>query len=180
MDPVISGVTIIQLVQTIAQASALLYKYAVSVSKAESSYQTLLDELSSILGVLTTVMEIEKDPSLPDNLRDVLSKLMAKDGPVTKLQGELKNLLLANEQESKKMGTVSKLMWPFKEKKAAAIAERLRGFYRDITTVLAIDSRNMLMEVDREVKEVSQGVKEVGRGVKEVNQESRIKRHAES
>jgi hypothetical protein len=39
------------------------------------------------------------------------------------------------------MGKMSKLMWPFKEKKAAAIAERLKGFYRDITTVLAIDSR---------------------------------------
>ncbi|KAG2076222.1 hypothetical protein BDR04DRAFT_1149271 [Suillus decipiens] len=112
-------------------------------------------------------MEIEKDPSLPDNLRDVLSKLMAEDGPVTKLQGELTKLL-PNEQENKKMGTVSKLMWPFKEKKAAAIAERLRGFYRDITAVLAIDSWNTLMEVDRGVKEVDRGVKEVGRGVQEL------------
>ncbi|KAG2361071.1 hypothetical protein BDR07DRAFT_1610413 [Suillus spraguei] len=152
MDPITSGVTIIQLVQTIAQASALLYGYVASVHDADSSCQTLLDELSSILGVLTTVIEIEKDPSLPDNLRDVLSKLMAENGPVTKLQRELK-VLLPNEQENKRMGTISKLMWPFKEKKAVAIAERLRGFYRDITTVLAIDSRNTLKEVDRGVKE---------------------------
>jgi hypothetical protein len=140
MDPITSGVTILQLVQTIAQASALLYGYVASVRDADSSCQTLLDELSTILGVLTTVMEIEKDRSLPDNLRRVLSRLMADHGPVMKLQGELKNLL-PNEQESKTMGKMSKLMWPFKEKKAAAIAERLKGFYRDITTVLAIDSR---------------------------------------
>ncbi|KAG2361083.1 hypothetical protein BDR07DRAFT_93024 [Suillus spraguei] len=169
MDPITSGATIIQLIQAIAQASTLLYKYVASVRNADSSCQTLLDELSSILGLLTTVTEIEKDPSLPDNLRIVLSKLMVEDGPVTKLQGELTKLL-PNEQdlENKKMGKISKLLWPFKEKKAAAIAERLRGFYRDITTVLAIDSWNTLKEVDREVKEVSQGVKEVGRGVKEV------------
>lgn len=140
MDPITSGVTILQLVQTIAQASALLYGYVPSVRDADLSCQTLLDELSTILGVLTTVMEIEKDHSLPDNLRHVLSKLIAEHGPVMKLQGELKNLL-PNEQESKTMGKMSKLMWPFKEKKAAAIAERLKGFYRDITTILAIDSR---------------------------------------
>jgi hypothetical protein len=140
MDPITSSLTILQLVQTIAQASALLYGYVASVRDADSSCQTLLDELSTILGVLTTVIEIEKDPSLPDNLRHVLSKLMAEHGPVMKLQGELKNLL-PNEQESKAMGKMSKLMWPFKEKRAAAIAERLKGFYRDITTVLAIDSR---------------------------------------
>ncbi|KAG2076223.1 hypothetical protein BDR04DRAFT_1090142 [Suillus decipiens] len=160
MDPITSGVTIIQLIQTIAQASALLYGYVASVCDADSSCQTLLDELSSILGVLTTVIEIEKDPSLPDNLRVVLSKLMAEDGPVTKLQRELK-VLLPNEQENKRLGTISKLMWPFKEKKAVAIAERLRGFYRDITTVLAIDSRNTLKEVDRGVKEVSRGIQEL-------------------
>ncbi|KAG1751894.1 hypothetical protein EDB19DRAFT_1206608 [Suillus lakei] len=160
MDPITSGVTILQLVQTIARASALFYGYVASVRDADSSCQSLLDELSSILGVLTTVMEIEKDPSLPDNLRHVLSKLMAENGPVTKLQGELKNLL-PTEQESRKMGTISKLMWPFKEKKTVAIAERLKGFYRDITTVLVIDSRNTLKEVDRGVKEVSRGVQEL-------------------
>ncbi|KAG1738300.1 hypothetical protein EDD22DRAFT_1009312 [Suillus occidentalis] len=153
MDPITSGLTILQLVQTIAQASALLYGYVASVRDADSSCQTLLDELSTILGVLTTVMEIEKDPSLPDNLR----------------HGELKNLL-PREQESRTMGKMSKLMWPFKEKKAAAIAERLKGFYRDITTVLAIDSRNMLKDVDRGVKEVGRDVKEVGRGVKELKE----------
>ncbi|KAG1759284.1 hypothetical protein EDD22DRAFT_971712 [Suillus occidentalis] len=162
MDPVTTGVTILQLVQTIVQASALLYGYVASVRDADSSCQTLLDELSTILGVLTTVMEIENDCSLPDNLRRVLSKLMAEHGPVMKLQGELKNLL-PNEQESKTMGKMSKLMWPFKEKKAASIAERLKGFYRDITTVLAIDSRNTLKEVDR-------GVKKVGRGVQELKE----------
>ncbi|KAG1719034.1 hypothetical protein EDB19DRAFT_1919458 [Suillus lakei] len=148
MDPITSGVTILQLVQTIAQASALLYGYITSVRDADSSCQSLLDELNSILGVLTTVMEIEKDPSLPANLRHVLSKLMAENGPVTKLQGELKNLL-PNEK-----GKISKLMWPFKERRAAAIAERLKGFYRDITTVLAIDSRNTLKEVSREVQQL--------------------------
>ncbi|KAG1759274.1 hypothetical protein EDD22DRAFT_849351 [Suillus occidentalis] len=164
MDPITSGVTILQLVQTIAQASALLYGYVASVRDADSSCQILLDELSTILGVLTTVMEIKKDRSLPDNLRHVLSKLMAEHGPVMKLQGELKNLL-PNEQESKAMSKMSKLMWPFKEKRAAAIAERLKGFYRDITTVLAIDSR-----VRNTLKDVDRGVKEVGRGVQELKE----------
>jgi hypothetical protein len=123
MDPITSGVTILQLVQTIAQASALLYGYVASVRDADSSCQTLLDELSTILGVLTTVMEIKKDRSLPDNLRHVLSKLMAEHGPVMKLQGELKNLL-PNEQESKAMSKMSKLMWPFKKRKQQRL---LRG-----------------------------------------------------
>ncbi|KAG1775656.1 hypothetical protein EV702DRAFT_1046763 [Suillus placidus] len=168
IDPFTSGLTVVHVVQTIAQASALLYGYIASVRDADSTCQTLLDELSSIIGVLTTVTEIEKDPSLPDNLHHVLSKLMAENGPVTKLQRELKNLL-PNEQESRKMGAISKLMWPFKEKKAAAITERLKGFYRDITTVLAIDSRsrNTLKEVDR-------GVKEVGRGVQELKEAQEV------
>ncbi|KAG1778801.1 hypothetical protein EV702DRAFT_138704 [Suillus placidus] len=166
IDPFTGGLTVVHVVQTIAQVSALLYGYIASVRDADSACQTLLDELSSIIGVLTTVTEIEKDPSLPDNLRHVLSKLMAENGPVTKLQRELKNLL-PNEQESKKMGTISKLKWPFKEKKAAAITERLKGFYRDITTVLAIDSRNMLREVDR-------GVKEVGRVVQELKEAQEV------
>ncbi|KAG2067881.1 hypothetical protein BDR04DRAFT_823975 [Suillus decipiens] len=103
---------------------------------------------------------IEKDTSLPDDIRHLLSKLMAKNGPVIKLHEELKHLL-PNTQGSQQMGKISKLMWPFKEKKAAEIAERLRSFYRDITTILAIDSRNMLKEVDRVVKEVSRGVQEI-------------------
>ncbi|KAG2336151.1 hypothetical protein BDR05DRAFT_1015909 [Suillus weaverae] len=144
IDPFTSSLTIVHVVKTIAQASALLYGYIASVRDADSACQALLDKLSSIIGVLTTVMEIEKDPSLPDNLR----------------HGELKNLL-PNEQESKKLGAISKLKWPFKEKKAAAITERLKGFYRNITTVLAIDSRNMLKEVDRGVKEVNRGVQEL-------------------
>ncbi|KAG1885074.1 hypothetical protein F4604DRAFT_1918740 [Suillus subluteus] len=38
-------------------------------------------------------MDIEKDPCLPDNLRGVVSKLMAENGPITKLHGELKKHL---------------------------------------------------------------------------------------
>lgn len=149
MDPITSSVTILQLVQTIAQASALLYKYVASVRDADSSCQSLLDELSSIHGVLATVVEIEKDPFLPDNLHYVLSKLMAENGPIRKLHEELKNLL-----PNKKMGTRSKLMWPFKEKRAAVIAERLKGFYRDITVALAINSWNTM-------KNISEGVQEL-------------------
>jgi hypothetical protein len=140
MDPITNGLAIVTLVQTIKQASALLYGYVSSVHNADSSCQTLLDQLNSILGVLTAVMAIQDDPSLPNNLRDSLSKLTADNGPITKLRKELKNLL-PDKQEKIKKGIISKLIWPFKEEKAATIVERLKSFYSDITTVLAIDSR---------------------------------------
>ena len=107
MDPITSGLTVLQLLQTIVQASALLYGYVASVRDADSSCQSLLNEFSSIGGVLTTVMGIEKDTSLPDNLRHALSILMAKDGPVANLLVELKNIL-PNEQEGKKMETMTR------------------------------------------------------------------------
>ncbi|KAG1804443.1 uncharacterized protein BJ212DRAFT_1394146 [Suillus subaureus] len=156
MDPITAGVTIITLIQTIAQTSALVYGYISSVRNADSSCQTLLNQLNSILGVLTAVKEIQNDSSLPNNLRDVLSRLMAENGPITKLHEELKKLL-RDKQENRKIGKISRLMWPFKEEKAATIVERLKSFYGDITTVLAIDSRITLKEVDRGVQELIQG-----------------------
>ncbi|KAG1872930.1 hypothetical protein DFJ58DRAFT_405858 [Suillus subalutaceus] len=62
---------------------------------------------------------------------------------------------LEDYQTSRKTDTISKLMWPFKETKAAAIAERSKGFYHDITTVLAIDSRNTLKDIGRGVEELN-------------------------
>ncbi|KAG1771903.1 hypothetical protein EV702DRAFT_1201783 [Suillus placidus] len=85
-----SGLPVLQVIQNIAQASALLYGYVAS---------SLLHELSLIGGVLTTVTKIEEDSSLPDNLRQALSNL--KDGPITKLQIELKNLLLVDRESGK-------------------------------------------------------------------------------
>jgi hypothetical protein len=139
MDPITSGLTILQLVQTIAQASALLYGYVASVRDAPSACKRLLDQCNSIRGVLTTVMEIEKDQFLPDNLRHALSLLMTEDGPVVKLDSELKNLLL-NDLASGKMSKKSRLTWPFKEKEAGVIADRLKQYYVDITAILTIDS----------------------------------------
>ncbi|KAG2092686.1 hypothetical protein BD769DRAFT_1679007 [Suillus cothurnatus] len=153
MDPITSGLTILQLVQTIAQASALLYGYVASVRDAPSACKRLLDQCNSIRGVLTTVMEIEKDQFLPDNLRHALSLLMTEDGPVAKLDSELKNLLLS-DLASGKMSKKSRLTWPFKEKEAGVIADRLKQYYVDITAILTIDSWNTL-------KEISQGVQEL-------------------
>jgi hypothetical protein len=139
MDPITSGLTILQVIQTISQASAVLYEYAASVHNADTSCQSLLDEFSSISGVLATVMGIEDDPSLPATLRGALSTLMAKDGPLAKLQADLISLL-PSDHKSRKMGTLTKLMWPFKEKKAAVIIERLKRYYGDITAIVAVDS----------------------------------------
>ncbi|KAG0691812.1 hypothetical protein DFH29DRAFT_1010121 [Suillus ampliporus] len=172
MDPITSGLTILQVVQTIAQASALLYGYAASVRDADSSCRDLLDVLSSIGGVLTTVMEIEMDTSLPDNLRGALSRLMAKDGPIAKLQVELKNLL-PNEQGSRKMGMIDKLKWLFEEKEVAAIVDKLKEHHRDITAILEIDACVRIT-----LKEVEQSVKEVNRGVQELKQVSDTQRDA--
>ncbi|KAG2340391.1 hypothetical protein BDR05DRAFT_966904 [Suillus weaverae] len=166
MDLITSGVTILTLVQTIAQTSALLLGYVASARKADSSCQSLLNELSSISGVLTTVMEIEKDRSLPDNLRLALSKLMVEDGPVLKLQKELENIL-PNEQEKRKM---IRWTWPFKEKKAGAILDSLKGYCVEITNILVIDTWITLTEVDRGIKKVDLGVQDVGRRVQEVGQ----------
>ncbi|KAG1721344.1 hypothetical protein EDB19DRAFT_2044402 [Suillus lakei] len=157
MDPITSGVTILQVVQTIAQASALLYGYIASVRNAPSSCQRLLDQWNSIRGVLATVMDIEDDRSLPDNLRHALSLLITKDGPVAKLDAELKNLL-PNNLASGKMSKITRLTWPFKEKEAGVIADRLKQYYLDITTILAIDSWNTIKEIDQGVKEVKLGV----------------------
>ncbi|KAG1850980.1 hypothetical protein C8R48DRAFT_778011 [Suillus tomentosus] len=195
MDPITSGLTILQLVQTIAQASALLLGYVASSRKADSSCRGLLNELSSINGVLTTVMDIEKVHSLPDNLRSALSNLMAINGPVAKLQMELKKIL-PNEQEIEQMKTMTKCTWPFKEKEAGTILNKLKGYCVEITSILAIDTWITLSEVDRTIKkvdlgvqevarkvqEVDQGVQEVGRGVQEVDrkvQESKVAQEAQ-
>jgi len=50
MDPITSGLTILQVVQTIAQVSAILYEYAASIQNADPSCQSLLDEFRSING----------------------------------------------------------------------------------------------------------------------------------
>ncbi|KAG0699159.1 hypothetical protein DFH29DRAFT_1002195 [Suillus ampliporus] len=153
MDPITSGLTILQVIQTIAQASALLYGYVASVHNAESTSRSLIDEFSAISGVLATVMGIDDDPSLPATLRGAPSLLMAKDGPVAKLQVELKNLL-PNEQDSRKIGTRARFTWPFKETKAAAVVDRLKQYYRDITAILAVDSWITLKEVNRGLQEL--------------------------
>ncbi|KAG2124664.1 hypothetical protein DEU56DRAFT_591827 [Suillus clintonianus] len=123
MDPITSSLTVLQLVQMIGQASALLLGYVASVRNADLSCRSLLNELSSIGGVLTTVVDIEKYGSLPDNLRRAFSILIADDGPVAKLQVDLKKIL-PNEQESRKMKTMTRLTWPFKGKEAGAIADK--------------------------------------------------------
>jgi hypothetical protein len=135
------GVAVLQVIQTIAQASELLYRYVASVRNADSSCQSLLNELSAIGGVLTTVMVIEKDDSLPPNLCNALSKLMTTDGPVANLLMEL-NSILPNEQprENGKMKTISRLTWPFKEKEAGAIIDKLKKYCGEITNILAIDT----------------------------------------
>ncbi|KAG2103465.1 uncharacterized protein F5147DRAFT_809212 [Suillus discolor] len=167
MDPITSSITILQLVQTIAQASALLLGYVASARKADSSCRGLLNELSSINGVLTTVMDIEKVHSLPDNLRSALSNLMAINGPVTKLQMELKKIL-PNKQEMWQMKTMTKCTWPFKEKEAGTILNKLKGYCVEITNILAIDTWITLSEVNRTIKKVDLGVQEVDRKVQEV------------
>ncbi|KAG2355978.1 hypothetical protein BDR07DRAFT_1492447 [Suillus spraguei] len=171
MDPITSGLTILQLVQTIGQASALLLGYVASVRNADSSSRSLLNEFSSIGGVLTTVMEIEKDSSLPDNLRLALSNLMANNGPIAKLQIELKKILPSEHESRKmKMKTITKMTWPFKEKEAGVIINKLKQYCGEITNILAIDTWITLTEVDRGIKKVDLAVQEVGRKVQEVGQ----------
>ncbi|KAG1863054.1 hypothetical protein F4604DRAFT_1683657 [Suillus subluteus] len=173
MDPITSGLTVLQVIQTVAQASALLYGYVASVCNADSSCQSLLNELSAVGGVLATVMVIEKDDSLPPNLRHALSKLMATDGPVANLLVELKSIL-PNEQarESGKMKTISRLTWPFKEKEAGAINDRLKTYCGEITQILAIDTWNTLREVKLELQQVSRTLQEGNRGVEEFRKDS--------
>ncbi|KAG1878274.1 hypothetical protein F4604DRAFT_1621128 [Suillus subluteus] len=172
MDPITSGLTILQVIETIAQASALLLGYVASVRNADSSCQSLLNQFSSISGVLTTVTKIDSknDSSLPHNLRHALSTLMAEDGPVAHLLVELKNIL-PNEQarESGKMKTISRLTWPFKEKEAGAIVERLKHYCGEITKILAIDTWNTLKEVKLELQQVSRTLQEVDLGVQKGN-----------
>ncbi|KAG0691811.1 hypothetical protein DFH29DRAFT_883673 [Suillus ampliporus] len=158
MDPITSGLTILQVVEAIAQASALLYRYIASVRDADSSCRSLLNELRSLGGVLSTVMEIEQDHTLPDNLRGALSRLMIIDGPVAKLQVELRNLLPTEPQNSK-MGMKDKFMWPFKEQKIAAIVDKLKQYYCDISTIL---SNRLKCIKDLTLKEVHRGVPSEG------------------
>ncbi|KAG0694293.1 hypothetical protein DFH29DRAFT_1072963 [Suillus ampliporus] len=157
MDPITSGLTILQVVETIARASALLYRYIASVRNADSSCRGLLNELRSIGGVLTTVMKIETDDSLPDEIRGALSQLMVIDGPVTKLQVELQNLLPTKPQRSK----MGKFMWPFKEQKMAPIVDKFKQYCREITGILEIDTWITLKGVDRGVHSATQKVREI-------------------
>ncbi|KAG1772939.1 hypothetical protein EV702DRAFT_1245597 [Suillus placidus] len=148
------GLTVLQVIQTIAQTSALLYGYVASARDADSSCQSLLNELGLIGGVLTTVTKIEEDSSLPNNLRQALSNL--KDGPLTKLQIELKNLL-PTDRESGKMAIKDKLKRPFKDTKASAIS---------------IDTWITLKDVKVEVWEVKLGFQEVSQGVEDLKKHS--------
>lgn len=75
-DIITGGLTILQVVQTIAQSSAALYEYDAAVHHADSSRQSLIDEFSSISGVLPTVIGIEHDPSLPTPLHRAIPTLM--------------------------------------------------------------------------------------------------------
>lgn len=173
MDLITSGLTVLQVIQTVAQASALLYGYVASVCNADSSCQSLLNELSAVGGVLTTVMVIEKDGSLPPNLRHAFSKLMATDGPVANWLVELKSIL-PNEQarESGNMKAISRLTWPFKEKEAGAIIDRLKTYCGEISQILAIDTWNTLKEVKLELQQVSRTLQEGNRGVEELKKDS--------
>ncbi|KAG2361081.1 hypothetical protein BDR07DRAFT_1486347 [Suillus spraguei] len=156
MDPISGGMAVFQLVQTIGQASAFLLRYVASVRDAPKSCKRLLDQYNSIRGVLATVTDIvnAKDQCLPDNLCNVLSKLMDDNGPVAKLESELKNLLPNDLASAEKMSKKSRLIWPFKEKETGEIADRLKQYYVDITVILAIDSWNT-------IKDISQGVQEL-------------------
>jgi len=135
MEPI----TVFQVVQTIAQASAALIEYIASVCDADSSCQNLLDEFSSISGVLATVMALKDDATLPTPLRNALSKLMSTDGPLTKLQEYFRNIL-PSDSKSRKMGAKAKVMWPFKERRAIIIIQGLKQYYADITAIVAVNS----------------------------------------
>ncbi|KAG2040633.1 hypothetical protein BDR03DRAFT_96214 [Suillus americanus] len=154
MDPITGNVAILQLVQKTARVSASLYRYVASVRDAPSSCKRLLDQCNSIRGVLTTVMDIEKDKILPGDLRRAFSLLIAENGPVAKLDSEMKNLL-PNNLTKGKLSEQSRSTWPFKEEETGAIADRLRQYYVDITVILATDSWNTM------VKASSQGVQEL-------------------
>lgn len=59
---------------------------SVQGSSAVSSHQSLLNELRSFGGVLTTFMGMKVNASLPPALCDALLRLMANDGPLAKLR----------------------------------------------------------------------------------------------
>ncbi|KAG1871313.1 hypothetical protein DFJ58DRAFT_722735 [Suillus subalutaceus] len=174
----VSSITIFQTIQAVVQAAALLRDYVNSLKNADSSYQSLLHEFDSILGILTTIMMIEKDTSLSDDLQFSVSRLVSEDRPVTKLKGELKELQL-NEEERKNMRAISKLFWPFRKKEAERIAEKLRGYYRDITVILTIDPRKILKNVDQTVQELNKHQKDEQRRqfLKWMNPVSCIEKH---
>ncbi|OJA07585.1 hypothetical protein AZE42_08996 [Rhizopogon vesiculosus] len=131
--------------------------YRRSDDSSSFSHLSLLDEFRSINGVLATFMGIEDDPSLPAVLRGAISTLMAQDGPVAKLQADLRNLLpAADDLKSRKMSKMAKSVWPFKEKKAAAIVARLKRYYGDIAAIVALNSWNMLKDVRQTVQEVKE------------------------
>ncbi|KAG2068548.1 hypothetical protein BDR04DRAFT_1143813 [Suillus decipiens] len=73
---------------------------------------------------------------------------MTEDGPVAKLDAELKKLL-PNDLVSEKMSKKSRLTWPFKEKEMREMADRLKQYYVDITAILAIDSWNTIREISQ-------------------------------
>ncbi|KAG1819004.1 uncharacterized protein BJ212DRAFT_68873 [Suillus subaureus] len=57
------------------------------------------------------------------------------------------------------MKMTSRLTWPFKEKEAGVIIDKLKHYCGEIAQILAIDTWNTLKEVDREVKEADRGIK---------------------
>jgi hypothetical protein len=93
---------------------------SVQGSSAVSSHQSLLNELRSFGGVLTTCMGIKVNASLPPALCNALLHQMVNDGPLAKSRRAVERWW------DRKMGMRDKLTWPFKEKKAAAIVDKLK------------------------------------------------------
>ncbi|KAG2340434.1 hypothetical protein BDR05DRAFT_1002613 [Suillus weaverae] len=176
MDPITvmtGGLTVFQVVQTVKEATRLLYNYVASVGNADSSCQEFLNELSAVGGILTTVMAIEQDGSLPPDLRHALSLLMATDGPVAKLQKALEDFLPKEQaRERGKLKIIPRLKWAYNKEETGTIINKLKSYCGEIAHILAIDTWNTLKGVKLELQQVSLTLQEGNRGIEELKKDS--------
>ncbi|KAF9230182.1 hypothetical protein BU15DRAFT_83942 [Melanogaster broomeanus] len=161
MDGVSAAATLVQLVQVAGQASLAIYRYAITVQKADNSRVQLLEEVQSFERLSSAVLTVAQmgTPSATSTSHTPVdfSCLMAPDGPLkislkvmTELLGSLKT------KGGGKMKRAEKLIWPFREKDITEMVSVLRRCKADINIFLSGESLKYVQQVGRVVDESEQ------------------------
>lgn len=143
------GLGIAASIIAISQLTAKVTQYINGVKKAPDSQQKLLDELNSLIIVLSALQSYAT--ANPDSA--TLCKLNDNDGPLRKRIEELKDLLSKMNRTLTKASTMRRMLkrlkWPLQEKDTSEFTARLGGLKSDFSLALNMDQA-VARKLDRE------------------------------